>query len=141
RRLASGMADEYDTLRPIADLRKELVERIYVFVQNPLRWEGPEPSEDQRQVMYDALADNIARRLLPLVSRRLWQERISAWQNAYDKRGTGSTFVRARIIAEEVYEPAAPVPDIMPSPDRDQFLHEVVAEVDSAAVEVGARLA
>ena len=40
RRLATGWADEYDTLRPIADLRKELVERVYVFVQNPLRWEG-----------------------------------------------------------------------------------------------------
>ena len=38
RRLATGWADEYDTLRPIADLRKELVERIYVFVQSPLRW-------------------------------------------------------------------------------------------------------
>ena len=40
RRLATGWADEYDTLRPVADLRKELVERIYVFVQNPLRWQG-----------------------------------------------------------------------------------------------------
>ena len=43
RRLGTGMADEYDTLKPVADLRKELQERIYVFVQNPLRWEGPEP--------------------------------------------------------------------------------------------------
>jgi hypothetical protein len=48
---------EYDTLRPIADLRKELVERIYVFVQNPLRWEGPEPEDDQKQGCFDAFAD------------------------------------------------------------------------------------
>lgn len=140
RRLAAGMADEYDTLRPVADLRKELVERIYVFVQNPLRWEGPEPTEDQRQATYDALADNVARRLLALGRRRVWQERMPAWQNAYDKRGTGSTFVRARIIAEDIYGPAAPVPDVIPSPDRNQFLHEVVAEVDAAADEVGATL-
>ena len=49
RRLALGWADEYDTLRPVADLRKELVERIYIFVQNPLRWQGREPSDDQNR--------------------------------------------------------------------------------------------
>jgi hypothetical protein len=140
RRLATGMADEYDTLRPVADLRKELVERIYVFVQNPLRWEGPDPTEDQRQATYDAFADNIARRLLALGRRRMWDERIPAWQKAYDKRGTGSTFVRARIIADDIYGSAAPVPDVMPSPDRNQFLHEVVADVDAAAAEVSAKL-
>lgn len=38
RRLATGMADHYDTLHPVADLRRELLDRIYVFVQNPLSW-------------------------------------------------------------------------------------------------------
>ena len=31
------------------------------------------------------------------------------WREAYDKHGTGSTFVRARIIGDEIYEPAAPI--------------------------------
>ena len=66
RRLATGMKDEYDTLRPIADLRKELVERIYVFVQQPLRWEGPAPSDDQKQASFDAFADDLSLRLLEL---------------------------------------------------------------------------
>jgi hypothetical protein len=140
RRLATGMADEYDSLRPVADLRKELVERIYVFIQNPLRWEGPEPSEEGRQGVYDTLADNIGKRLLELSTRRVWRERSGEWQGAYDKRGTGSTFVRARIIGDDIYEPAAPVPDIMPSPDRNQFLRDVVAQVEAAASDVGARL-
>jgi hypothetical protein len=140
RRLATGWADEYDTLRPIADLRKELVERIYVFVQNPLRWEGPEPAEDQKQGCFDAFADNLGRRLLALSTRRVWHERATQWQDAYDKRGTGSTFVRARIIGDEIYEPAAPVPDVTPSPDRNLFLREVIAEVEGAAQETGAVL-
>ena len=59
RRLAMGREDQYDTLRPIADLRKELAERIYVFVQNPLRWKGPEPSDDQKQHCFDAFAENL----------------------------------------------------------------------------------
>lgn len=137
RRFATGWADEYDTLRPIADLRRELVERIYVFVQHPLRWVGHEPSDDQKQACFDSLADNLAGRLLELCTRRVWRERASQWQVAYDKHGTGSTFVRARIIGDEIYEPAAPVPDVTPSPDRNQFLREVVAEVEDAAKQTG----
>jgi hypothetical protein len=137
RRLATGMADEYDTLRPVADLRKELVERMYVFIQNPVSWEGPEASDDERQQIYDTLADNLAKRALRLATQRVWSEHTSEWQNAYDKSGKGSTFVRARIIANDIYGPAAPIPDVTPSPDRNQFLHEVVGEVDAAAKEIG----
>ncbi len=140
RRLATGWADEYDTLRPVADLRKELVERVYVFAQNPLRWEGPEPAEDRKQSCFDAFADDLGRRLLALCTRRVWHERAARWQDAYYKRGTGSASVRARIIGNEIYEPAAPVPDITPSRDRNQFLREVTTEVEDAAREVGAIL-
>lgn len=134
------MVDEYDTLRPVADLRKELVERIYMFIQNPLRWEGPEPSDGERQGTYDGLAESLGRRLLALSIRRVWREREVECKNPFYKSGTGSTFVRARIISGEIYGPAAPVPDITPSPDRNQFMREVVAEVEAAAEEVGARL-
>lgn len=137
RRLAAGRADEYDTLRPVADLRKELLERIYVFVQNPLCWDGPEPVDEQKQACFDTFADNLGRRLLNVCTRRVWHERTSQWQDAYVKRGTGSTFVRARIIGDEIYEPAAPVPDVTPSPDRNLFLREVIGEVKMAAGETG----
>ena len=137
RRLATGWADEYDTLRPVADLRKELIDRIYVFVQNPLRWEGQEQVESHAQDCFDIFADNLAKRLLELCTRRVWHERAAQWQDAYYKHGTGSTFVRARIIGDDIYEPAAPVPDVTPSPDRNQFLREVIAEVEGAAQETG----
>ena len=140
RRLATGWADEYDTLRPIADLRKELVERIYVFVQEPLRWEGPEPADDQKQTCFDVFAENLGRRLLQVCTRRMWHERAAQWQDAYYRRGTGSTFVRARIIGDEIYKPAAPVPDVTPSPDRNQFLRQVITEVENAADETGSVL-
>ena len=141
RRLATGWADEYDTLRPIADLRKELVERIYVFVQSPLRWtSGPEPADDEKQVCFDAFADNLGRRLLQVCTRRMWHERATQWQDAYDKHGTGSTFVRARIIGDEIYEPAAPVPDVTPSLDRNRFLRQVITEVEKAADETSSVL-
>ena len=140
RRLAEGWDDEYDTLRPIADLRKELVERLYVFVQNPLRWEGPEPEEDEKQRCFDAFADNLSRQLLTLCTRRVWRERAARWRDAYAKSGIGSTFVRARIISDGIYGPAAPVPDVTPSPDRNQFLREVTAVAEDAAGKAGAML-
>ena len=140
RRLATGMADEYDSLRPVADLRRELVERIYVFTQSPLRWDSPEPTDEEKQAIYDALADNLGRRLLNLATNRVWRERAGEWQSAYDKHGPGSTFVRARIVGDEIYAPAAPIPDIVPSIDRNQFLRDVVTEVEGAASEVGAKL-
>jgi energy-coupling factor transporter ATP-binding protein EcfA2 len=140
RRLAVMEKDEYDSLRPVADLRQELRDRIYVFIQNPLRWKGSRPSEEEEQIKYDAFADALGRRLLILSTRRVWRDRMNAWRRAYQKSGRGSTFVRARIIAKDIYEPAAPVPDSTPSPDGNQFLREVVAEVENAAKHAGAQL-
>ena len=140
RRLAAMSKDEYDTLRPVADLRQELRDRIYVFIQNPLRWDVSMPSEEEMQTKYDALADDLSGRLLALSTRRVWKDRINDWERAYQESGRGSTFVRARIIGNDIYEPAAPVPDVMPSHDRNQFLKEVVSEVERAAEEIGARV-
>lgn len=140
RRLASGWSDEYDTLRPVADLRKELVDKMYVFFQTPIEWVGSEPSDDQRQAAFDRLADVAAKRLLDVATRRVWHERMDEWQSAFNEHGTGSSFRRARIIGDRIVEPAAPVPNVTPSPDRNQFLHLVVAEVEDAAKETGALL-
>jgi hypothetical protein len=78
--------------------------------------------------------------MLALATRRIKTERVEEWQSAYDKRGRGSTFVRADIIGKRIYDPAAPIPDVTPSPDRNQFLWDVAGEVEAAADEVGATL-
>ena len=132
--------DEYDTLQPVADLRKELRDQIYVFIQSPLRWEGPEPTEEEGQTKYDALADNLSGRLLALSTRRVWREHVKDWERAYQQSGKRSTSVRARIIGNDIYERAAPVPDVVPIPDRNQFLREVVREVEGAAEEIGVQV-
>lgn len=141
RRLATqGWSDEYDTLKPVADLRKQLQDQIYLLIQNPISWENGEPSDDEKQHTYEILANNISKRMLDLASRRLRTERHQEWQNAYYQSGRGSTFTRATIIADQVYNRAAPVPDITPSPDRNQFLREVRLEVEAASNEEGAVL-
>lgn len=140
RRLAEGWADEYATLRPVADLHRQLQSRFYVLIQNPLKWNGAEPNDDGKQQIYDAFADKISRRLLELSTRRLWKERDTGWKEAFGLSGRGSTFVRALSIANDIYEPAVPIPDIAASPDRNEFLHQVVAAVQEAAEETGVQL-
>ena len=73
--------------------------------------------------------------LLELATRRMRIKRAKEWQEALNQKGKGSTFVRARIIAKEIYDKAAPVPDLTPSPDRNKFLHEVLARVEATCKE------
>jgi hypothetical protein len=140
RRLATGMADHYDTLHPVADLRRELLDRIYVFVQNPLGWTGDEPDEPSKIAIFDRFADAIADRLLELSTRRVWRAKSGEWQEAYYERKQGSTFRRAGIIGRRIFDPAATIPDVTPSPERNLFLKDVVEAVQQAANEIGVSL-
>ena len=140
RRFAEGFADEYDTLKPVGELKRELDQQIYRMLQQPVRWEGPEPTEDQKQQVIDALANAISTEITELSARRLKVERGKAWREAYAQAGAGSTFVRARIISSEIYDRAAPIPNVTPSPDQNSFLHEVAAVVDTVAENQGVRL-
>ena len=143
RRLATpGWADEYDNLKPVADLRKQLQDRMYLLLQNPLRWEPSEPADDaQKQQVFDELANAISAKMLDLATRRVRGDRLTDWQAAYNQSGRGSSYERARIIGEQVYDRAAPIPDVTPSPDRNSFLHEVAAAVEEVCSAGGARLA
>lgn len=143
RRLSTpGLGDEYDNLKPVADLRKQLQDRLYVLLQNPLRWDPAEPTDDaHKQQVFDGLANVLSAKMLDLATRRVRAERMTDWQSAFNQSGRGSSYARASIIGERIYERAAPIPDVTPSPDRNSFLHEVAAVVESVCEEVGAKLA
>ena len=142
RRLGTpGLGDEYDNLKPVADLRKQLQDRLYVLLQNPLRWDPVEPTDDaHKQQVFDGLANALSAKTLDLATRRVRAERMPEWQSAFNQSGRGSSFARASIIGEQIYDRAAPIPDVTPSPDRNSFLHEVAAVVESVCAEGGAKL-
>lgn len=110
------------------------------MLQNPVGWNGPEPTDDDKQSIFDAIAEDLSRRLLDLASRRVKSERLGDWRNAYDESGPRSTFRRAKLIAERVYDLAAPVPDVTPSPDRNAFLQDVATVTRESVELVGATL-
>lgn len=135
RRLAEGWSDEYDSLKPVADLRYNLQRQVYLMLQRPVRWEHGEPSDDEKQTIIDAMSNSVTNKLVELSKRRLGEDVRLAWQEAYAQRGPGSTFVRARIIANDVYDRGAPVPTVSASPDQNRFLKDVARVVSQVAEE------
>lgn len=140
RRLAEGWADEYDTLKPVADLHLFLQQAIYKEIQSPKRWEGRPPTDDEKQAFFDRFVNRLSGEVMRIATNRLRLEPIAVWQEAYNQSGTGSSFVRASIIADRIYGPAAPVPQLAPVPDRNVFLKEVLEAVETVAAECSAEL-
>ncbi|MBK8916497.1 MAG: GTPase domain-containing protein [Azonexus sp.] len=142
RRLSTpGLSDEYDNLKPVADLRKQIQDRLYILLQNPLRWDPIEPTDDtHKQQVFDGVANTLSAKILDLATRRVRAERMPEWQSAFNQSGRGSSYARASIIGERIYDRAAPIPDVTPSPDRNSFLHEVAAVVEGVCQEMGATL-
>jgi hypothetical protein len=134
-------SDEYDNLRPVADLRTQLQTRLYVLLQNPVRWDPNDPTDDSEKMQtFDALAEVLAKGVQELAAQRVRNVRMPEWQLAFSQSGRGSSYRRASIIGERIYDRAAPVPDVVPSPDRNSFLNDVAALVEGVCVEMGAQL-
>ena len=84
RRIAGELDDEYDTLRPIADLATQLRESISRFLNNPITWTREPADEEEAQVVIDNIRQVIEVQLRDLALRRLVQEHLTDWRAAYD---------------------------------------------------------
>ncbi|MER6444896.1 hypothetical protein [Streptomyces venezuelae] len=132
RRLAEGR-DEYDSLRPVADLRTELQVQIFLLLQRPVRWEGGEPTEEEQGAVIDEISNAVTGKLYALIDQRLRTDVQNAWLDAYRQHGPRSTFARARIIDADVFGRGAPVPTAAASPDQNSFLKAVADIVTEVA--------
>lgn len=133
RRIAFRMDDEYLQLRPVAHLQAELQGELVKLVQNPLHWSAGEPTHEERQAVLEELVARLNSGLLDLCKRRMTDDPIRSWQQAYGLSGRGSTFERARLIANDIYEQAAPVPRATPNANASEFLREVIEVVAEEA--------
>ncbi|HKW01341.1 MAG TPA: hypothetical protein VJN96_16070 [Vicinamibacterales bacterium] len=141
RRFAEGAADQYNHLRPSADLRELLKDAIYKTLEKPLRWRGPVPDDDTVTTVINEMSQAVAKRLIDVIYERLSVRPTDAWQDAYALRGPGSTFERATTISDGVFSRHVPIPGSAASPDQNEFLHAVIRVVEEAAAEIGAELA
>jgi len=139
RRYAYQSADQYDTLRPVADLIRFLSERLAPFLASPRGWEPENASNHEREAATDAVAQAVYSKLHDLATERLFQGYLNEWSNAYGHRGYGSTRVRARDI-RNIYESAAPIPEETPATKSVEFLDVVRELFRAAAEEAGAQV-
>ncbi|MFD5258715.1 hypothetical protein ACFWM5_38625 [Streptomyces bobili] len=135
RRLGEGWGDEYDSLKPVADLRTALQVQIFLMLQRPVRWEEGEPTEEERQAAIDEITSSVTGKLYTLTTQRLKEDVQNAWLDAYRQQGVGSTFTRSRIIDAEVFGRGAPIPTVAASPDQNSFLKAVANTVTEVADE------
>ncbi len=139
RRFANQWEDQYDTLRPVADMIKLLSERIADFITKPRSWKTHTPSEESQQIAVNKVAQEVYSRLHSLISDRLFHDHLHEWGNAYAHRGIGSTRVRARDI-RFIYEIATPVPAEAPTTESIDFL-DIIREIfRDAAISAGAEV-
>lgn len=125
RRFAFQWDDQYDTLRPVADLIKLLSERIGNFVSNPHGWNSENSSEESRQAAINKVAQEIYTRLHTLIKDRLFHEHLREWMNAYSRSGWGSTRTRANDI-RGIYEIATPIPNEGIDKENINFLDAIL---------------
>jgi hypothetical protein len=141
RRFAHRTDDEYLHLRPVAQLQAGLQEETFKLIQNPISWRGAQPSEDEQQAFFDEFANRMSRRLLDMARRRIADEQHRGWQGAYIESGKGSAARRAKIIVDDVYANAAPIPQAVATPGARDFLREVISAFRETATEMGVELA
>lgn len=139
RRFAEQWADEYDNLRPVADVIRLLQEQLAVFIATPRNWEPPAPPEDIQEAAVDRVAREVYSRLHEMVSNRLLIEPLKDWVRAYTRRGTGSGRARAQDI-EYIYDVAVPVPGTTPARESNEFLDVVRKLFREAALAAGAKI-
>ena len=133
RRIANLGLNEYDILRPVADLIRELQESVSHWLNEPAGWTRAPADDDEGRAAIDQIRQEVLGGIRALAERRLIRSHPSDWQGAYGFRGAGSSFQRADRMAR-IYEAAAPSISSVMDPPTQAFLDEVV-EIVRTAVE------
>jgi hypothetical protein len=135
RRLSEGHTDEYKDLRPAASLRTPLEYAIYRMIQQPVRWTGPEPDADEQEIIVGNISSALIKRLAKMIDELITEDPRPDWTRAYMEHGKGSTFRRAQIVNEEIYEKAVP-PPLPTKPYENRFFRTVQTVFKDVAAEL-----
>jgi len=140
RRLGDLGQDEYDTLRPVADLIACLQAHARPFLESPLRWEPAKgATDDMMSHAVDRIAQEVFLRLHELAPNRVMRDRVIKWKEAYAHRGVGSATERRRDV-ESIYLAATPIPGETADPPTNEFLREIRILMRDAIKNAGGKL-
>lgn len=136
RRFANAWSNEYDNMRPVADLVSGLQESISKWLDNPADWTRPPMDEDEKNAALSRVRQAVFIALHDLAEKRIANTHRQDWTTAHDFAGSGSSYRRADVI-ENIYEDAAPVIHSAMSGSAREFLHGLHKLVRDAVEEAG----
>jgi hypothetical protein len=130
---------EYKDLKPVADFVARLSESITKFLDKPIRWTPRTPSESELDEALSRVQREVFARLHEFVEAKLLHVPRQQWVEAFDYKGRGSTYDRAKVI-QTIYESSAPIPGPALDTNSEKFLREVRVLVHEAIREGGGDL-
>ena len=136
RRIANLWDDEYNGLRPVADLVRQLQTSISLWMDDPAGWTRQPEDEEERQAVINAIRQRVFIGIHQLAERRLLTTNRGGWRTAFGFSGPGSSFDRAREM-DRIYKSAAPAITSMMDMPSQGFLNEVIQIVRDAVEDEG----
>jgi hypothetical protein len=140
RRIAGELSNEYDNLRPVADLVACLIQETSEFLDHPFAWEPREPTEEEAEAALSEIRQQVHTGVHSLAERRIVKQHLDDWRSAFDLRGQGSTIDRAEVILWDIYEHGAPIVSTVMTKFATEFVQEMRMLVHQAIVDGGGRL-
>lgn len=140
RRLGEMNIDEYNNLKPVADLIARFQTHLYLFIENPIDWDPNYAPDEMKQASIDSISRELDSRLHQFFSARLFIEQIQNWHQAYSHRGTGSTRIRAYDV-KDIYNDVAPIPGEVPNTESIEFVKEIRDILQESIMEGGGKIA
>ncbi len=107
RRIGIFRTNEYNQLKPVADLMSELQTMVSAWLEEPESWTRPATAVEENAVI-DRIRSAAFRRIRDFAEDEVVETRRDDWERAYEFRGTGSTKQRAHLMVDRILEPAAP---------------------------------
>ncbi len=136
RRLANRWDIEYNGLRPVADLIRQLQIGISLWLDNPNGWTRQPESEDERHAAIDAIRQRVFKDIHDLAEQRIIVSHQAGWRRAFAFSGIGSSNDRAKEMAQ-IYDAAAPSITSVRDMPTQEFLDRVIQIVQDAVEEAG----
>ncbi len=140
RRIANLWSDEYNDLRPVADLVGQLQKGISLWLDNPAGWTRQPENYEEEQAAINEIRRKVSIRIHILAEQRLITSHSTGWRTAFAFSGTGSSNERAKEMAR-IYDAAAPsISSLMGDEQAQEFLGQVCQIIKEAIEESGGSL-
>ena len=135
RRIAHFGANEYDGLRPVADLVSQLQWAVSLWLDDQGDWTRT-PTDSEREQVTDSIRSEVYRQMHTFTDKRLVDVHKREWERAYQFKARGSSRDRARAM-NRIYSDAAPNITSTRDAEAEEFLQEVLVIVREAVTDAG----